>query len=342
MSFADDSTNEDMEAVMHPNFTPSGGDPSDVEYLKVVGLSGGDGDSDSDNGSLAAKDSLALAPSHSMEQTDASSTSKSKKCSRGMLVRLLLLLIVLVVVLAVTLTKKQRNVVVGEDEDGDGIDFVDKNDIVPITPTVSPSAMPTTSLYNTYAYQVLEPLVENPILMLYPNTPQGKALAVVAAKETEPHSIVQRFALMVVFFSTGGDSWKVNFDWDDYASSSSETTQDVDVDECNWPGVTLCRNDQQTNQRSVAGFTFGDNNMAGSWPSEACLLQELERIDLAGNFLTGSLPSCLSELSGLTKLKLEGNDNLDSLQDFCESTENSWEILSADCSVECSCCTECF
>lgn len=47
--------------------------------------------------------------------------------------------------------------------------------------------------------------------------------------------------------------------------------------------------------------------MAGSVPSEICLLKEIENIALPDNLLNGELPSCLSSLAALEEIDVNNN-----------------------------------
>lgn len=99
------------------------------------------------------------------------------------------------------------------------------------------------------AYGVLGPQVENPALLLDPETPQGKAFDQIFQETTAPgrklaglwnreegrdlqteykdYRITQRFALLVLYFSTSGEtSWVENLGWDVF-----------EPNECEWHGV---------------------------------------------------------------------------------------------------------
>jgi len=64
--------------------------------------------------------------------------------------------------------------------------------------------------------------------------------------------------------------------------------------------------------RSESDFGFplftGSNGLAGELPSEICaLFQNIETIDMSGNSLEGSIPSCLKDFVKLTDLNLSDN-----------------------------------
>jgi Leucine rich repeat len=106
--------------------------------------------------------------------------------------------------------------------------------------------------------------------------------------------MAHRFALATLYYSTGGDSWRTRSGW-----------LEKDVHECLWQGVT-CANvtfnavsyckDQQGVLREVS-----DNILN---------VTEVERIDLSGNGLNGSLPDELSLLvtANVRDIALDGNN----------------------------------
>lgn len=121
-------------------------------------------------------------------------------------------------------------------------------------PTIAPSTAPTSLLQTTPLYGMLKDLVGDPQSLVDPNSPQGKAFQVIYNRnETDPFLVVQRFALMVVYFTTGGEYWRWNFGWKEYAEGIDDILTDH---ECDWMGVSLCRF-QDNNKSAVAALTFG-------------------------------------------------------------------------------------
>ena len=210
---------------------------------------------DTDENSLAARDSLALAPSGSGSELRDPSAENGRRRRKKILACLLVLFIaVLAIVLSITLTKNS-----GSNEDRGAVSSEADNP-APIspaptqTPTVSPAPTtpaPTSSLELTDAYKILAPKVSNPKSLVNSTTPQGKAFLTIL-NESDEFFLVQRFALMTVWYATGGGEWTWNFGWRDYAAG----TYIPQNEECNWPGVSLCRN-QGNGASAVSGFTLG-------------------------------------------------------------------------------------
>lgn len=150
-------------------------------------------------------------------------SNSGNRARRGLRIALLLA-IVLAVVLATVLTRDNRN----GDRSGEnnmvaGAQGSDE----------TPSPVATNPLELTMEYQLLEPYVQPPSKLLDPSTPQGKAFAqLVSENITEDFEFraKQRFAMMVAFFSMGGESWSWKSGWSNFSE-----------DECDWHGVAICR-----------------------------------------------------------------------------------------------------
>jgi hypothetical protein len=105
----------------------------------------------------------------------------------------------------------------------------------------------------------------------------------------------QRYAMAVLFYSTGGPkSWIDTFD---FLSSSHE---------CDWSrggnlGGISCLGD------SVIGVTIPQNGLSGSIPEEIWALEDLQVLDLNRNSISGPIPDDLHRLSGLGSLSLAFN-----------------------------------
>ena len=202
---------------------------------------------DTDDHSQAAGDSMVYPPDDgAVRDLDQERRKRRKRLICGSLA---LLMCILVLVLSLTLPRNKFQVT---SEGSEEVDFAEKDLVVTTPPSAAPSTpSPTSSLVFTLAYQVLAPLVSDPSLLVDSNTPQGKAFLTVL-NETDPFDIQQRFALMVVWYATGGSSWDLKFGWESYANGN-----EIDKgDECFWPGVSLCRN-QGNGTLAVAGFTLG-------------------------------------------------------------------------------------
>lgn len=104
------------------------------------------------------------------------------------------------------------------------------------------SAEEVEEMKNSEAFSILAPVVENPALLLDPNTAQGKAFDLIYQQTTaisedsgdgrglqtefQEYRMVQRFSLMVIYFSTDGGGWKSNIGW-----------RIFERQECEWYGV---------------------------------------------------------------------------------------------------------
>jgi hypothetical protein len=167
-------------------------------------------------------------------------------------------------------------------------------------------------------------------------------------------SIVQSYALLTLYASTGGSSWSDASGWMDGYS-----------DECSWFGVTSCT-------RKNMGATIGtinmvtqielpSNNLHGYLSSDVGLLTHLESFDVGNNSLTGTLPATIGQWSLLLDFDVSLNAGLagtipDAIANWTvidtisvNSTGLAGSIpdhvcdsptsVFADCNVECSCCT---
>ena len=243
----------------------------DVGIQPAVGL---EDNFDANARSLAAKDSLALERSYPRDDVLMDPVKYRRQQRRKRLVYgTLCLLVLAAVAVSVFLT-------LSRDTD-EAIDFVERDVVITSPPTAavitsSPTAVerddgitsapttaaptptpapttpsPTSSLYFSFQYQVLAPLVANPSLLLDSTTPQGKAFLTIL-NETDPFQIQQRFALMVIWYATGGMEWDFNYGWRDYANGIEHSKRE----ECYWAGVSLCRN-QGNGTLAIAGFRLG-------------------------------------------------------------------------------------
>ena len=96
---------------------------------------------------------------------------------------------------------------------------------------------------------------------------------------------VQRYVLIVLNFATGGRDWVESEFW---LSSKHE---------CEW-GRVECVKD------GVVGLDLYKNNLVGGVPSEIFKLERLEKLVLASNELTGSVPLALDAKTSLRKFFL--------------------------------------
>jgi len=136
--------------------------------------------------------------------------------------------------------------------------------------------------------------------------------------------MVQRFALAVLFYATGGDNWQ-----------SGDLHWLTAVHECFWfkkvtgvvKGVIECDDDKNVRRIDLCKcldmriepfflsnyysthitFKTAENNLAGSIPTELGLLKNLKGLDLQENRIGGRIPKTLGFLSLLTGLELNVN-----------------------------------
>jgi hypothetical protein len=208
--------------------------------------------------SMAVRDSLALQssttggePHYSREDSDALDHSPPGEVDarkrRRRLQMAMFLALVLVVVLSTVLTRKNR-------DSGSGAEFVETSGVTAAEdsePEIFPTASPTSELETTLEYLVLSPFIENPKLLLDPSTPQGKAFEQILSEgRTDEFRIKQRAALMIVYFSTGGENWDWNHGWETFEEN-----------ECSWYGVLICRYHESDQGSSVSNLSFGTSSV---------------------------------------------------------------------------------
>jgi Leucine-rich repeat (LRR) protein len=143
------------------------------------------------------------------------------------------------------------------------------------------------------------------------NSPQFRAATWLAGNQNlflmEKRSLIQRYALATLYYSTGGDQWFTNNKWL------------TDSNECEWyntkwsegwesdsSGIrTFCSNEDEGDLEMI--FLQG-NNLHGQVPLELSLLSNsLVRVDLREGYLSGTFPEALLRLSSLEWLELTLN-----------------------------------
>ena len=103
-----------------------------------------------------------------------------------------------------------------------------------LAPTATLSEAPSLSAYG-YLMQILSPHTAMDLLADSAQ-PQGQAFNDLlrveegATQRTPPFRVLQRYALMVLYYSTTPSGWSSSFGWSTFAP-----------DECNWFGVNTCR-----------------------------------------------------------------------------------------------------
>lgn len=120
---------------------------------------------------------------------------------------------------------------------------------------------------------------------------------VTAAVEECDVAVVERLALEDLFNATAGDAWANAAGWK------------TDADLHSWHGVTV-------EDGRVRSLLLADNGLQGPFPTALVTLANLERLDMSGNELAGSLPADIGHMSSLAALELADNADLDGLLPF--------------------------
>jgi hypothetical protein len=131
----------------------------------------------------------------------------------------------------------------------------------------------------------------------------------------------QRFALLTIWFSST-QAWFNETNW-------------LNDDECTWLGVT-CGEPTPETQRNrrlqngtsvVTKVEIEGNNLFGTVPPDLSLLVDLQILNLRGNFMEGSLPVVLGDLSQLTTFVINENTLTGDLTGFDFAKFPSLKIL---------------
>ena len=162
------------------------------------------------------------------------------------------------------------------------------------------------------------------------DSPQHRALVFVADGDTlvlDPNDehvrpqLLQRYALAVFYFSTGGTEWKSRTYW---LTGRHECgwlfviCSDIGIDE-NGNNITFtaAEDDDYSNMldselvleegKTVTGLSLYGQDLRGYIPREIALLEHLRVLDLGNNYMRGYLIAEFGRLQQLRKLYLENN-----------------------------------
>ena len=205
--------------------------------------------------SLASRDSLALVSKYkSRKATPIQEEAlehklpgeRARRRRKKAVALTVFLLVCVAIILSITLTTRERNrnVVLADDKSNAIVEEQSTTN----TASLEPSSSPFSAIQQSLEFQIISAKVEQPELLLDFSSPQGMAFQQILSEgRTDPFRIVQRFALMMLFFSTGGDNWEFKHGW-----------RDFDDDECRWMGVELCRM-QDHGGLAVGEIEFGKN-----------------------------------------------------------------------------------
>jgi hypothetical protein len=242
-------------------------------------------------------------------------------------------LMVLAVVVGVTLALST-----GNDDGGDvNIETTRSPSEEPIqAPSLAPT---TTKVIGSDRFETLFVLIIPEIagnsetsFLRDPETPQFQALEWLADEdpaqldfnETPLETVLERYALAVLFFGTMGESWRDSLgflnstsvcEWNDnnelgvYCDAATGSVIELLLSKCvlyysSGVSISLCA---QHLTRTYLPIIVGDSSLEGTFPSELGLLARLVKIDFDVNFISGSLPAEISRLLLLERLWL--NDN---------------------------------
>ncbi|KAI2513131.1 hypothetical protein MHU86_1169 [Fragilaria crotonensis] len=164
-------------------------------------------------------------------------------------------------------------------------------------PTISPSSSPTfinDDILNEAAK------ISGWDALNQADSPQMKAVGWMSSlDETDLDefgtAFVQRYCLVVFYFSTGGPNWLNQHSW-----------LDPKLHACSWGEGTSCFPDG-SNQLIFIGLDETRNGLSGSLPVELGFLSETVFLRLSKNDIGGSIPSEIGKLKRLSTLDLSSN-----------------------------------
>jgi hypothetical protein len=155
--------------------------------------------------------------------------------------------------------------------------------------SVDPPPFKNNTIDDAYLQQIRAILVP-PQFWGESNAPQLRAAEFMAFADSPNHVNVtsprlqQRYALLVLYFSNGGEKWSIN----------------PEAHECDWT-ICVC-----SNSSVLIELLMGSQlDMTGLLPGEIGLLADLKHLDLQQNRLEGKLPESLFDLSNLGMFLLD-------------------------------------
>jgi hypothetical protein len=164
-----------------------------------------------------------------------------------------------------------------------------ENSTLPVDIVSVPPPRKNSTLNDAYLHEIRTILVP-PRFWGESNAPQSRAAEFMAYADSPNHVSVtsprlqQRYALLVLYFSNGGEKWRIN----------------PEFHECDWR-FCVCKNSSVVTKLSMGNQL----DMTGLLPDEIGLLTNLEHLDLQQNRLEGKVPESLFNLSNLGTFLLD-------------------------------------
>jgi len=173
-----------------------------------------------------------------------------------------------------------------------------------LSPTTAP-VMPIEDVFLDELRSWIAPTEQDLIPFYDPYSAQSQALEwlhndpISMSQNRTTETVLQRYVLAVLFFSTGGSNWFWPYLSDDHAC-----TWNVDGEEGNYTTGAVCTADDETVDR----LELSKNNLRGRLPWEIVLMTNLASIDFDSNSISGSIPSRIIDLSHLEIFWARDND----------------------------------
>jgi len=165
-----------------------------------------------------------------------------------------------------------------------------------LTLTTSPSHVPSMApSFNPRTMNITGILLSvSGGVMMDTGSPQNRALIWILYQDGmnlshESPNLVQRYAMMVFYYSMSGEEWRNN---DGYGT---------DKHECDFYGVEC------VSSSKVIKIDLNQNNLVGKIPQEIGSLRRLIELKCSFNRISGGIPSSIGALTKLQFLRISGN-----------------------------------